>query len=55
MLLGNGIRLYVKTVLVILSEGFPNRFSIVGFFPSRSYCFIIYIWEIYTELEIETF
>ena len=28
----------VKTVVVIFVEGFPNRFSLVGFIPSRSCC-----------------
>ena len=32
----------MKTVLLILFEGFPSRFSFVGFFPSRSYCLVIY-------------
>ena len=32
----------MKTVLVILFEGFPNRSSFVGFVPSRSYCLILY-------------
>ena len=33
---------YVKTVLVILFEGFSKRFSLVGFFPSRYYYLILY-------------
>ena len=44
---------HVKTVLVILFEGFPNRLLLVGFSPSRSYCHIFY--GNYAEPEIETF
>ena len=44
----------VKTVLVILFEGFPNRFSLVGFTPPVSYGHV-YMCEMYTELDIETF
>ena len=54
VLLGDGIRLYVKAVLVIMFEGFPNRFFLVGVFPSRRYCLIL-SGSFHAEPEIETF
>ena len=53
MLLGNGI-LCVKTVLVIVFEGFPQTFA-CSIFSLPAVTVLFYIWEIYTELEIEAF
>ena len=34
--------IYVKTVLLILFEGFTNILTFVGFAPSRSQCLAVY-------------
>lgn len=47
------VDIYVKTVLLILFKGFPNRFSSAGFFPSRIHCPILY--GEFVEIEIDTF
>ena len=45
---------YVKTVLLILFEGFTSILTFVGFSPSRNYCLAI-VQEIYTGIQIERF
>ena len=44
--------IFVKTVLLILFEGFTSILLLVGFFPSRSYCLAL-DWEIDAGVEIE--
>ena len=37
---------YVKTVFVMLFDGLPNRFLLVGVIPFRGYCLILYlVWD----------
>ena len=43
-MLSGGIIFCVKTVLLILFEGFTSILLFVGFFPSRIYCFAL-DWE----------
>ena len=42
----------MKTVLLVLFEGFTSILLLVGFFPSRSYCLAL-DWEIDAGVEIE--
>lgn len=44
---------YVKTVLLILLEGFLSIFWFVGLFGPRSCRRLAFIWAIYIEIEIE--
>ena len=46
--------IFVKTVLLILFEGFASILLFVGFFPSRSYRLAL-DWEINAGMEIERF
>ena len=45
---------YVKTVLVTIFQGFPNRFSLVGCYPSCSYCLILH-WRFILNLRLRHF
>ena len=50
-MLSGGIIFCVKTVLLILFEGFTSILLFVGFFPSRIYCFAL-DWEMERRLRL---
>ena len=47
--------IYVEMVLWMLFEGFTSILLFVGFFPSRSYYRLVFVWEIDVGMEIEVF